>query len=176
MKVTFVYRELSRIILLACGSPRKSASSHQTKTKLFFSPRWIKKVTSHVSNQRTLQSIKPSATEAAPCVPWGDSDWGKKKTGNRILALDSKGAYQKNDFREHRLLQPSHALKNAKFINPRCLVFLELTTIFWCSDHQGFVAKNACISWLLLNSSEESLTAVWEAVFQASSPLPMSAE
>lgn len=49
---------------------------------------------------------------------------GEKKTGNRILALDSKGAYQKNDFREHRLLQPSHALKNAKFINPRCLVFL----------------------------------------------------
>ena len=40
----------------------------------------------------------------------------------------------------------------------------------------GFVVKNAYVSWLLLNSSEQPLTAVWEAVFQVSSPLSMSAE
>ena len=61
---------------------------------------WTKNVSCHFSKPRMLQLLEPPTS--APC-----GDFRMKK--DKILALDSEGAYQRNNFSEPRLLHlPIH--------------------------------------------------------------------
>ena len=63
------------------------------------------------------------------------------RTGkNWILVLSSQGAYQRNKFKESRLLHLP-ILRKALKKKFEMYYFLLLTVIFWCSDYLVYVAK-----------------------------------
>ena len=59
---------------------------------------------------------------------------------HRILAPDSWGADQRNDFTEH-ILGSSQAQRSPKFLSLTYLVFFNYQWIFWQSDYLPFAAK-----------------------------------
>lgn len=98
------------------------------------------------------------------------------RTGrNWILVLSSQGAYQRNKFKESRLLHLP-ILRKALKKKFEMYYFLLLTVIFWCSDYPGlFVCfwKTPLYSGSLLTSLEQSLRAFWEvAGIKSSGNLP----
>ena len=80
-----------------------------------------------------------SSSHQTAATPYGEP-WGNSGRENRILAPDSYGAYQRNDFSEPRLLYlPIHK----KLLNSLTwdILFCLLTIIFWYSDYLPCVAK-----------------------------------
>ena len=95
------------------------------------------------ANSRWKQNTHHQALTYPKDAPWGDSGWE-----NRILAPESWGAHQRNDFSEPRLLHlPIHRkvlnfLKwNVWFSLIYCYLSVFLTTLS--------LLQNSCISWLL---------------------------
>ena len=89
---------------------------------------------------------------------------------HRILAPDSWGAYQRNDFSEPRLLHLP--IQSAKFLNLRYPVFFNnnLTIIFCHSDYLPFVAKLLYILAPPSPPRSSFLGVTWDAASRAWSP------
>ena len=113
-------------------SKQKGCCSHQVTSALPHSAWWA--LREFGMETKELPSAKPSDTAATPdCVPRGNSEW------ERILALDSEGAHQRNDVNEPRFLDP-HI--HTKMLNSLIWQFwFSLTVIFWSFNYLVFVAK-----------------------------------
>ena len=85
---------------------------------------------------------------------------------NRTLALDSWGAYHRNDFNEPRLL---HLPIYRKVLNSFTWDIRFSLPVVSCSNYLIFVAKPLYI-WLFSYLFRAVLYNYWEAVSQASSP------
>ena len=82
---------------------------------------------------------------------------------HRILGPDCWDAYQRNDFKEPRLLHLpiyKHTLNSV----PWDICFLWFTVLFYCSDYLVFVAKTPIYPDSFLTSLEQSLRVIWDAV------------
>ena len=74
----------------------------------------------------------------------------------RILATDSRGAYQRNDFSEPRLFHLPIHRKALNFWTWYIWLFL-INNNLWKFQLSGLCCKNSYISWLLHISLEQSL-------------------
>ena len=107
------------------------------------------------ANSRWKQNIHHQALSYPKDEPWGDSEWE-----NRMLAPDSWGGHQRNDFSEPRLLcLPIHrkVLNFIKWDVWFSLIYHYLSVFLTTSS----LLQNPYIPWLL-----PYLKAVWEAVPQ----------
>ena len=129
---------------------------------------WMKNVACHISKQRML---RPSSQEgaqdgdkqAAHCQAISHCSNPQlcilralRMEKHRILALDSKGVYQRNNFNEPRLLHLPY-IENAKFINPIYLVFFNSNLLMFRLP--GLPCKTPMYLGSSLTSSEPSLRA-----------------
>ena len=79
----------------------------------------------------------------------------------RILASDSWGAYQKNDFSEPRLMHPPIHRKALNSLTWD--IWFSLTIIFWHSDYLPSIAKLLCILAPPSPPRSSSLRVTWDA-------------
>ena len=127
--------------MLPAISGNRGCCRHQAIT---LQPPWVVSPEGTQDGNR-MPAIKQSVTAATPKhAPWG----GLRMRKHRILAPESWGAYQRNDFSEPRLLHlPIHrkALNSLTWdvwfslINSNLLMFWPL----------GLCCKNSHIPWLL---------------------------
>ena len=144
-------------------------------------PLWMRNIACHISKQRMLQPSSHHIAASLMVEPWGHSRWKQvahhqavsccsqppppwctlwrlRMRTHRVLAPDSWGAYQRNDFHEPRLLHLSIHRKVLypstwdiwfSLINSNLLMFLL----------PALCCKNSYISWLprlsLLSSPSE---------------------
>ena len=86
------------------------------------------------------------------------------RKNSRMLALDSAGAFQRNNVIEPRLLNLPIHRKVLKSLTLE-IVFFVMKIIFWCST-SFFHSKDSYILWLLPYLFGKILRAIWEAVSQ----------
>ena len=117
-------------------------------------------------DKNRMPTIKPSASAATlNGAPWGDS--GMRK--HRILAPDSWGIYQRNDFNEPRLLHlPIHRKALNSLTWDVCFPLINSNLLMF--HRSGFCYKTPIYPGSSLISLGQSLRAIWEAVSQAWDP------
>ena len=138
---------------------------------------WMKNITCHISKQRMLQpsnhhitaswTVSPRELRIETGCPPSSTLRKLRMRKHRMLAPDTWGAYQRNDFSEPRLF---HLPIYRKVLN-------SLTWDIWFSLINrnllmfllpGLCCKNSCISWLSpLASSEQPLRVIWDVVSRA---------